>query len=275
MRFTTLPQMLAYSSTMRFGRAPDDKIEIIGAFLESNSLYDLYLATIEADIIRPEHHLELPFITAAAATFEASDEDWQGPDDSDRWSLVQALAQRGGISTGDRTYRIIAAAMPLRGLPSAVGASRSTPHADMLLTTDDELAVATVRAREMHPLLALVEGLDALAHLNKPRVNERILAEVKGKVPESKDVSAIDEVIVLGPPAWYKRFKDLDQERRSGLSNAHVTYKAIEQLRQGGVRVSLLEVGGNWRQGLFSIGMSRYAEAPPVEATADAPPEEP
>lgn len=262
MRFTTLPQMLAYSSTMRFGRGSDDKVEIIGAFLETNSLYELFQATVEADVIRPEHHLELPFITAGARV-DDSDNDWKSPDDQARWELVQALAARGDIPTPERSYKVVAAAMPLRGLPSATGATRATPRADMLLCGEGRLGVAAVRVQATHPLLALVEGLDALAHLNKPRVKERILAEVNRKASPAPPATAVDEIVLIGTSDWWGSFTGADPERRSGWTNAHVAWKAIEELAAGGIGVSTLTVGGPWRQGLFSLGTARYAEQPP------------
>jgi hypothetical protein len=139
----------------------------------------------------------------------------------------------------------------------------------MLLLAGEELGVAAVRVTDTHPLLALVDGLDALAHLNKPRVNERILAEVRATVTDGASVRAIDEVVVLGPPDWYAHHAARDQPRRSTWSNAHVMYKAIEELREGGIRVSLLEVQGSWRAGLFNVGMSSYADAPPPDGAED------
>ena len=262
MRFTTLPQMLAYSSTMRFGRGSDDKVEIIGAFLETNSLLELYQATVDADVIRPEHHLDLPFITEGARVDE-SDSDWKSPDDLARWELVHVLATRGDIPTSERTYRVVAAAMPLRGLPSATGTMRSTPRADMLLTGDGRLGVGAVRVEGSHPLIALVEALDALAHLNKPRVKERILAEVNRKAKPAPTVDAVDEVVLIGTSDWWGSFAGQDPERRSGWTNAHVAWKSIEELSAGGIGVSTLTVGGPWRQGMFSLGTARYAEEPP------------
>lgn len=270
MRFTTLPQMLAYSSTVRFGRGADDKVEIIGAFLETNSLFELYLATIEADVIRPEHHLDLPFLTDGSKVDDSNDSDWKSPDDLARWEMVHVLATRGDISTRDRSYKVVAAAMPLRGLPSATGSIRSVPRADMLLAGDGKLGVAAVRVQDTHPLLALVEGLDCLAHLNKPRVKERILAEVQRKVPGVGTVDAIDQIVLLGPPSWWGSFTERDQERRSGWTNANVMWKAIGELREGGVQVSTLSVGGPWQQGMFSLGTAEYAAAPEVPEDEEA-----
>lgn len=273
MRFTTLPQMLAYSSTVRFGRGADDKVEIVGAFLETNNLYDLYVATVEADVIRPEHHLDLPFLTESGK----DDDDWKSPDDLPRWEMVHVLAARGDVTTQERAFKVLASAVPLRGLPSATGSVRVTPRADMLLAGDGSLGVAAVRVQDTHPLFALVEGLDCVAHLNKPRVRERILAEIQRKVPSATPLAAIDQVVLLGPPSWWGAFAGHDPERRSGWTNAHVMWKAMEELREGGIQVSAVSVGGPWKQGMFSFGAAHYAEAPPVpgaERDVDAEPDE-
>jgi hypothetical protein len=267
MRFSTLPQVLAYYRSVQYGRGAEGKVEIIGAFLETNSLADLFRGTVDADVVRPEHHIDLPFLVHTADEPQSTDEDDGGLGDSnaaERLELVRALARRGELSTLDRSFRVCSWRVPMRGLPSATGSMRQTPHADLLLATPEAVAVASVRASEHHPLIGIIEGLNHLAHLNKARISERVRAELAGRWSDLGGDLAIDEVVLVAPRSYYERFANDDRERRSGWTNAHVAHKARAELREAGIRLSLVQIEGDWQRGFFTASLSDYAR--PIEA---------
>ncbi len=262
MRFSTLPQILAYYAAPHYGRAGEGKADIIGAFFESNSLADIYRATVDAAVVRPEHHLAMPFL----------DEDARGParTDGDPASLVAALAERGQVPGRSGNWDVVGTRVPLRGLPPTTGGMGSE-YADLLLWRDGGVGVGYVPPQAVPPIVALVAVLHGLAHLNKPPVREALGAELEslGKPLRSDAPSA---VFVVAPAAWWKEAAEGEPRRRSGWTNAEVFHLASEQLADIGVEVAALGAEGDWRRGYFTLSAAPYPtphEEPSEESEED------
>ena len=248
MRFSTLPQILAYYAAPHYGRAGEGKADIIGAFFESNSLADIYRATVDAGVVRPEHHLAMSFLA----------EDARGPAyaDTDRASLVAALAERGHLPGHSGNWDVVGTRVPLRGLPPVTGGTGSE-YADLLLWRDGGVGVGYVPPESIPPVVALVAVLHGLAHLNKPRVREALGAELEsGGKPLRPD--APSAAFLVAPAAWWNQAAEGEPRRRSGWTNAEVFHLASEQLADVGVEVVALGVDGDWRRGFFTLSAAPY-----------------